>query len=872
MGSTTKTIEGVQTTNIINVGDAYAHAKHKAIIMSNGDIDAYQSIIFSFKKDYRHKYSRNFVESLGYFPKTTAKNYLNQDIDFSAIIPIKQHGKYIVDHDAMTVKANDINTLISNTNTRISGKFTNILDVDGNSSDCVFALMSDLGSPVYDEDKVDNEYIKSINELGQAHCYSGGQGGSGHTYGNASDAAKAEMVDFYTNIVMPDYKIDYDQIIDTYNASRDIEGERKIDRMLKKLNLNLDNFTSSLPDSVKDAYVMMGLDVRDPHHGVTEMLYKTVEMIGGPNPPSHTNEWPWDHKALNMPDDDIETRLQDNDAVQESLHITHKYGYRKRIIPGILNVNVNFTIEIQNNDGTTWTETKVCDTHMVSDWTDKLMIEYAKNGYLPTAMSKKDHIEKYHIKLPDDWERKGNVLSGPTQHLRGTTYIIDNCGDCTLCNADRHTSMYDIITSRYQIEIFDYDLNDTIYKYFDGTNLQVKTYMRTLAINEGYVLKNETPCDWGVSCCDGGPDDGEPCWPWVKKGQINGIIPISGIKLNKKDFKPSMYIKDVEAWEACAEDEIGDTICTPYSRIVMHYQKDIETVEQIIIYDLREEYLVSNVSVQTDLMHDIAGDRLRMILPLDLMNQLRYKDFVAVYERSLHLMAHSTQSIRVKWYQQSWFSSIIRIIMVVVSIALIAISFGSDTAEVAELDATLAGMLDIQAGTFGYILVNSVAASLTIKFIVQQIMSHTSGDVGIILSAITGLLVGAVGIGLSFESETWLKDVATSLMSAVNYTNQAISIRLTELSDAIIDGQQAFDKKIKDLEDEYGDILNKEIVNPFSYEFDTNTAYNKLNSIEDATRFPNISNSYAYNWYETINQNVLDIANSKSQVVVQGLM
>jgi len=86
MGSSTRTVSGLQFNTLVEPRDARKHARKLAMFKSNGDIDKFQDSMWSFRHDYRRKYSYRFLKALGFnseavaaeraLNKTDALNYL----------------------------------------------------------------------------------------------------------------------------------------------------------------------------------------------------------------------------------------------------------------------------------------------------------------------------------------------------------------------------------------------------------------------------------------------------------------------------------------------------------------------------------------------------------------------------------------------------------------------------------------------------------------------------------------------------------------------------------------------------------------------------------------------------------------------------
>lgn len=116
------------------------------------------------------------------------------------------------------------------------------------------------------------------------------------------------------------------------------------------------------------------------------------------------------------------------------------------------------------------------------------------------------------------------------------------------------------------------------------------------------------------------------------------------------------------------EAEIFETIVNPWidgqklkgdSYLKIRYQISPNTFKEMTITNYVNTFTISGFNFTAYLDSDEENGRL--IIPLDVLNKLRFRDFIAVHDRSFTLLAYSHQVVKIYWYQQDWFSWVIKI-------------------------------------------------------------------------------------------------------------------------------------------------------------------------------------------------------------------
>ena len=136
------------------------------------------------------------------------------------------------------------------------------------------------------------------------------------------------------------------------------------------------------------------------------------------------------------------------------------------------------------------------------------------------------------------------------------------------------------------------------------------------------------------------------------------------------------------------------------NELILSFQKTNNTIEKLTIKDYSVAVTISGQTNRYDLntVPDAEnGDSYnnRFIIPLDYLQDLRYKEFIVVHEESLVMIAYSVQTVEVAWYQTGFF----KLLATVAALAL-QVYFGVPviTAVSNLLIATATSMLIASAG------------------------------------------------------------------------------------------------------------------------------------------------------------------------------
>lgn len=232
----------------------------------------------------------------------------------------------------------------------------------------------------------------------------------------------------------------------------------------------------------------------------------------------------------------------------------------------------------------------------------------------------------------------------------------------------------------------------------------------------------------------------------------------------------------------------------------LQYQATDTQYRQITIEGFSMTYEISGQRVYGFIGYQ--SDAMRFIIPIDVMNNLRYKEWVEVYETSLHMISYVTQEVKYKWYE----SFVFRSILVIVTFVLIVISILFPPAWA------------LTAGTAALLTIGVAITAINIAIAAAIVMIIAGAIIGMVIGylvefmvdnwgldpAIAGILIIAVTIatanvsGISMGSNQYLA-LANTAMDA---TTEQYSAEIIELQDASEEYILEKDKETKWIQDQ----------------------------------------------------------------------
>lgn len=258
------------------------------------------------------------------------------------------------------------------------------------------------------------------------------------------------------------------------------------------------------------------------------------------------------------------------------------------------------------------------------------------------------------------------------------------------------------------------------------------------------------------------------------------------------------------------------------SNFIVTYSKQISATQyqEIEVKGLKMTYSIGG-HTSTGYASD-GGDKFRMILPVKVLEDLKYREYVEVFDRALAFMGYAEKTIKLKWYQTIIFRLVVTLIIIIVSIYFPVINVA------------------------GFSIELSTTAIIS-SFVISEIANHLDlGLIGDILVVAAGILLANGGnisslidiAAVDFTNFGQLMkslDVAVKLAGAYNqheledYRKESIeriqkqeeSIRIMKISSAELDPitisgansfqhQEVADEMLANRNKEYDDLRKKD--------------------------------------------------------------
>lgn len=241
-------------------------------------------------------------------------------------------------------------------------------------------------------------------------------------------------------------------------------------------------------------------------------------------------------------------------------------------------------------------------------------------------------------------------------------------------------------------------------------------------------------------------------------------------------------VDGTESVETGIDDE-GDPTYSSEPIMTLKYQGSATEYQELVIKDFLQTYTISGEVIEAKL--DSTGGYTRLVIPLDLINSLRFKEWVGIYEYSLCMLAFTTEVVEVQWYETSAFGTLLKI----VSFVLMVIPF-------------------MQGASL-----NLMALSVATIFVANKIAEMIGGTLGAIIGAAVAIyafyVMGDMQ-GLN-STTTWLQAASAGL----SVVNQSI---VHEIALVQADNERYMEEmqdKIDDLNEKLEEYETGAVVNMF---------------------------------------------------------
>ena len=241
------------------------------------------------------------------------------------------------------------------------------------------------------------------------------------------------------------------------------------------------------------------------------------------------------------------------------------------------------------------------------------------------------------------------------------------------------------------------------------------------------------------------------------------------------------------------------------------YKKQVSSTlcEEIRVVNLKMVYYVFDTYTVTA---DETDDTLLIPIDRSITSEYSTTDREIIYSRSLHYVFNSVQTITLEWYQQSWFSSLMTVVAVVVAI----VRLGSATGPAAALMSAIAAGSSALITAAALALLQQLLIGMLIGYVLKLVAKAVGGDIAILL-AVAAMAYGgykAFSAG-SISGAPWARE----LLEVSSGLSKAVSSNLSDMTKDLLAEYQSFnlfkDEQTKQLEAANKLLENDNRLNPF---------------------------------------------------------
>jgi len=215
-----------------------------------------------------------------------------------------------------------------------------------------------------------------------------------------------------------------------------------------------------------------------------------------------------------------------------------------------------------------------------------------------------------------------------------------------------------------------------------------------------------------------------------------------------------------------------------YTRTIRYQATDTQ-YKEIVVTNFLQTYVISGQTVHASFAD--SGDVCRLVIPLSVLNGLRYRDWVEVYEESLAMLAYAKEVVEFEWYESTNFAFVLKIVAIVITVW----SLGT-AVKVGIALWTMAAYI-----TLAYVVAAAVVVGIAVSYAVNAIMDYLINDLGLApaLAAIVVLAAayfGAKVTNISVGTEQWLQ-LANKILDKTTAEYEHMTLEIMERSAEYID-------------------------------------------------------------------------------------
>lgn len=223
-------------------------------------------------------------------------------------------------------------------------------------------------------------------------------------------------------------------------------------------------------------------------------------------------------------------------------------------------------------------------------------------------------------------------------------------------------------------------------------------------------------------------------------------------------YTKSLIGEDIPKAEDVSGGYFGES-----STLTLQFQGSSSEYRQIVITNYVNTYTVSGYVFMTYLTS--TKETTRLIIPLDVLNELKYREYVQVFESSLSMICYSIAVVKIKWYQTGLFKILLLIVMII--IAIYTGYFDPET-----FAATMSTMTITE-------MVTTMITSIAISVGISTILKTLGPELGALVTIIAIVVLAACGyMNMNFDNFNGYLVTATNVLQTMD---QAIAMKVNEI-------------------------------------------------------------------------------------------
>lgn len=237
--------------------------------------------------------------------------------------------------------------------------------------------------------------------------------------------------------------------------------------------------------------------------------------------------------------------------------------------------------------------------------------------------------------------------------------------------------------------------------------------------------------------------------------------------------KTAVNDKIMEVGEYSNELQVASQGSTTFYRRILRHQATETQYRELTIDNFLLTYQISGQQIEVGF--GSGSEDLRLVLPINQFNSLKYRDWVDVYEQSLCMVSYTYEEVRLKWYESPAFAFIMKVVAIVITIVSIIAAIPSGGTS---LQGAAAFWAVVQ--TIAIAVAVSVAVDFALGFIMEFLVDQLGMDPALAgaIGAIIIALAASYGFNYNMGAEQWLQLASMTVDNiSTMYADQAQAIK-----------------------------------------------------------------------------------------------